>query len=120
MNLITIRKEQLQAMSLAKQQRAATGIPFNHLHECFPAETQAMGPMRVHALVSEARNKCAQYGIGDTLGLLYYLNLCMVLGANFDDQGLFSWTADVLRSGGTSAQKFEEIFRRLELDEEAD
>jgi hypothetical protein len=116
---LVIRDEQLQTMSAAIRQRKAMDIPIDHLHQCFPNESRQMGPLEVRELVNAARDKCATYGIEDTLGLLLYLNLRMVLGESFEDEGFFSWTGDILRGDEPSDKKFQEIFQRLELEEAA-
>jgi hypothetical protein len=93
--MLTIRKEQMQALSRVTIQEFEKDMA-QHLTQFFPDESAAMGDKALRAHIRHAIARAKEYGVTSERDLCKYLNLTMVYGRDFDTDPELEWMRDFL------------------------
>jgi hypothetical protein len=74
-----------------------------HLREFFPNLVRDADDARIERLVRRAMQRAAAYDIQGELDIVRFIDLCLVLGVNFDFSEAHGWAEQLLRSPGLPA-----------------
>ena len=117
--MLTIRKEQVQALSRVTIQEFEKDM-LQHLMQFFPDESAAMGNKELRAHIRHAIARAKGYGVSSERDLCKYLNLTMVYGRDFDTDPEVEWMRDFLTDpdvsdpGERMSRLYAEALYRLE------
>jgi hypothetical protein len=92
--MLTIRDEQMRVMSLALFQRWVE----THLREHFPNQCAPLEGAELRRRVQCGLKKAGHYGFVQEADLCRYVDLIMVLGADFDTDPRFPWASAILNN----------------------
>jgi hypothetical protein len=119
--MLTIRKEQMQALSRVTIQEFEKDMA-QHLTQFFPDESAAMGDKALRAHIRHAIARAKEYGVTSERDLCKYLNLTMVYGRDFDTDPELEWMRDFLADpdvpdpGERMSRLYAESLHRLERE----
>src|SRR5262245_39325027 len=68
-----------------------------HVDEYFPAQSQKLGPARLHDFIAQTLNNAYAWGIIDDGHLCQFVTLAVVFGPGFDNDPGVPWAAEILR-----------------------
>jgi hypothetical protein len=100
--MLRIRPEQLDAFETARlMQFADTAVA--HVRATRPLYFEAAGEAAVRESVCGALAKARRYGIRRGEDLLRFLNVCLILGFDFDEDGRYPWARPLLEDAAVDA-----------------
>jgi hypothetical protein len=97
--MLRIRAEQLRAFEEQALRRFESKM-LEHVKEYFPNHHRVLGEARMRSSIRYAVVRAGAYGGVSERAICCYLNVMLVLGANFDVDPLFPWAGAALRDEG--------------------
>lgn len=104
--MLKIRAEQLAAYSQAEVDRFTEWM-MSHLKRFFPRECKALGDDRLKETIQFGIRRAANYGIRTKRDVCKYIDLVVVFGRNFEEDGKIPWASEVLKSQNQPSIKIE-------------
>ena len=100
--MLIIREPQMWALRDALWMN----LILDHVRECFPAQCAKLGESGVNNLVTRAVQKGKAYGFRELADIQQYVDLAIVLGADFESTSEFAWAREILEDKNPAAAKF--------------
>jgi hypothetical protein len=98
--MLTIRQEQMDA--LLAQRRLSMVV--THAHKFFPEQCAQLRPEELQQTAQSAMKRAASYGLTPMRDVLQFLDLVMVLGADFDSR--LPWAREILEDRSGTGSRF--------------
>jgi hypothetical protein len=111
--MLTIRAEQMKKFSEVAVKRFEDMMVV-HLDKFFPGSFKATGEPKVRELIRYGIKRAASYKIQAERDVSRYIDLMMVLGADFDSDRRLPWAGEILRSRNNPEQRIAVLLRTAE------
>ena len=112
--MLTIRKEQDQALALAMEQQFEQKI-FIHLKKFWPANCRSQGEAGVRESIRQGVDRAHGYGMKTEYDIARYIDLMYSMGMDFDSDPEFPWVIEILNNEKSPlSEKMDRLYEETE------
>jgi hypothetical protein len=123
--MLTIRKEQMEALRRPRLERLYLDL-IVHIRTSFAEQSAGMSDEELQQHIRKAVGRASQYQLRSERALYKFVSLSMLYGTDFDQAETTKWMRAILTDAEISSPNrrmdllYDEVIRRLKLDEKND